>query len=79
MVDERIAIALPAEDDVVAPPLGIVDQVLLVPDEQRAQIPEVPLADRCRTVDQLEVRRVAIAAVLVQIQVEQHPRYVAAP
>jgi hypothetical protein len=37
--------------DVVAPPLGIVDQVLLVPDKQRARMPKVSLADRRRAVD----------------------------
>jgi hypothetical protein len=36
----RNAIALPREDHVVAPPLGVVDQVLLMPHQQRAQMPE---------------------------------------
>ena len=67
MVDERISVALPAEDDVVAPPLGIVNQVLLVPDEQRAQVSEMPLADRGRTIDQLEIGRAAVAAVVASM------------
>ena len=66
MVDERIAVALPREDDVVAPALGVVDQILFMPDDQLAQMPEVPLADRCGAIDQLEVRGAAIAAVVAQ-------------
>ena len=46
MIDERIAVAPPVEDHVIMPPPGIVDQVFLAPDQQRAQMPEVPLADR---------------------------------
>jgi hypothetical protein len=65
MVHKRIAIALPREDDIVAPPLGIVHHVFFVPDEQGAQMPEMPLADRGRAVEQLEVGRAAVATVVV--------------
>jgi len=50
MVDERIAVALPRESHFVATPLGIVD-LLLMPDQHRAQVTEMPLADGTCAVD----------------------------
>ena len=57
--DRRTDSALPCEDHVIAPAPGILDRILLVPDEQRTQMPKVALADRCRAIDQLEVGRAA--------------------
>ena len=78
MTDERIPVALPCEDHVIAPALGVIDRILPMPDEQLAQTPEMQLADYCRAVHQLKIGCATIAAVVAQVHVEQRPGNVAA-
>lgn len=77
MIDELVAVALPAEDHVVAAPFGLVDGILLVPQEQRTQVAKARLGPGGSPVDQLEVGRAAVAAFVAQIHVEQRAGQIA--